>query len=64
MTELALFELMSEADCELLARSDVRVKVHRRIGLRVLLIAASSSQSASLISSKSANSVIARSPPP
>lgn len=40
MTELALFELMSEADCELLARSDVRVNVHRRIGLRVLAIAA------------------------
>lgn len=40
MTELALFELMSEADCELLARSDVRVKVRRRIGLRVLLITA------------------------
>ena len=40
MTELALFELMSEADCELLARSDVRVNVRRRIGLRVLAIAA------------------------
>ena len=40
MTELALFELMSEADCELLARSDVRVNVHRKIGLRVLAIAA------------------------
>lgn len=40
MTELALFELMSEADCELLARSDMRVNVRRRIGLRVLLIAA------------------------
>ena len=39
MTELALFELMSEADCELLARSDVRVNVRRRIGLRVLAVA-------------------------
>ena len=40
MTELALFELMSEADCELLARSDARVNVRRRIGLRVLAVAA------------------------
>ncbi len=40
MTELALFELMNEADCELLARSDVRVNVRRRIGLRVFMIAA------------------------
>ena len=40
MTELQLFELMNEADCELLARSDVRVNVHRKIGLRVLAIAA------------------------
>lgn len=40
MTELALFELMNEADCELLARSEVRVNVHRKIGLRVLMIAA------------------------
>ena len=40
MTELTLFELMSEADCELLARSDVRVNVRRRIGLRVLAVAA------------------------
>lgn len=40
MTELQLFELMGEADCELLARSDVRVNVHRKIGLRVLAIAA------------------------
>ena len=40
MTELTLFELMSEADCELLARSDVRVNVRSRIGLRVLAVAA------------------------
>ncbi len=40
MTELALFELMSEADCELLARSDVRVNVRRKIGMRIVLIAA------------------------
>ena len=40
MTELTLFELMSEADCELLARSDVRVNVRRKIGVRILLIAA------------------------
>ncbi len=40
MTELELFELMSEADCELLARSDVRVNVRRKIGMRILLIAA------------------------
>ena len=40
MTELALFELMSEADCELLARSDVRVNVRRKIGMRIALIAA------------------------
>ncbi|MBE6675817.1 MAG: hypothetical protein E7594_03135 [Ruminococcaceae bacterium] len=40
MTELALFELMSEADCELLARSDVRVNVRRKMGMRIVLIAA------------------------
>lgn len=40
MTELALFELMSEADCELLARSDVRVNVRHKIGMRIVLIAA------------------------
>ena len=40
MTELALFELMSEADCELLARSDVRVNARRKMGMRIVLIAA------------------------
>ncbi|MBR2446709.1 MAG: hypothetical protein IKB28_08630 [Clostridia bacterium] len=40
MTELVLFELMSEADCELLARSDVRINVRRKMGMRIVLIAA------------------------
>lgn len=40
MSGIELFEWMSEAECDLLERSEMRVNIRRKMGMRILLVAA------------------------